>query len=184
QGYHVIKQISYPQAEDKLFSSLYLKKHFVDIRKKKKKKKKQIFCTPEMNFQLLVFFAITICLAFDDSFNFTSANLTCNSCSFGLSTKCLIRGTVECTMSEPNCYTGKAEFPSIIGALGLITQGCLKTETCNTTENGEILGAMYKTTYTCCNTDKCNKVTDGSGSVHLSLAATLSATLVAFLRDC
>ncbi|KAG7457560.1 hypothetical protein MATL_G00228390 [Megalops atlanticus] len=105
--------------------------------------------------------------------------LTCNQCSVGILGKCLIPGSVDCSASEPNCYTGKAEFPSISGFLGFNTQGCLGSSQCNTTTNGTILSAAYTVTRTCCATDKCNPVVSGAGSVQLSLTAAVSAALVA-----
>ncbi|KAJ8366501.1 hypothetical protein AAFF_G00353210 [Aldrovandia affinis] len=75
----------------------------------------------------------------------------------------------------PNCYTGKAEFPSISGFFGFNTQGCLDSASCNSTTNGTILGATYMVTRTCCTTDNCNPVVSRAGSVQLSLTAAISA---------
>ncbi|KAJ8373159.1 hypothetical protein AAFF_G00270650 [Aldrovandia affinis] len=105
--------------------------------------------------------------------------LTCNECSVGILGRCLIPDSVECDASMPNCYTGKAAFPSISEFLGFNTQGCLDSASCNSTTNGTILGAAYTVTRTCCATDNCNPVVSGAGSVQLSLTAAASAALVA-----
>ncbi|KAJ8355054.1 hypothetical protein AAFF_G00104110 [Aldrovandia affinis] len=74
----------------------------------------------------------------------------------------------------PNCYTGKAAFPSISGFLGFNTQGCLASASCNSTTNGTILGATYLMTRTCCHRQLQTRG-QRAGSVQLSLTAAASA---------
>ncbi|XP_061072423.1 sperm acrosome membrane-associated protein 4-like [Conger conger] len=135
-----------------------------------------------MNVRLLVVFVLSVSLegiSDDRSLNNGTASLTCNKCSVGLFGTCLMPGFVECDASEPNCYTGRAEFPSISGFLGFNTQGCLDSSSCNTITNGTILGAGYTITCTCCTTDLCNPVVSGAAPVQLSLSVAASAALLA-----
>ncbi|KAG9327918.1 hypothetical protein JZ751_005310 [Albula glossodonta] len=127
-----------------------------------------------MDIRLCVILAVATCFYVDGILG-----LTCNKCSVGIFGHCLIPDSMDCDDSSPNCYTGKAEFPSISGFLGFNTQGCLDSASCNSTTNGTILGAAYTVTRSCCSTDSCNPVVSGSGSVRLSLTAAACAALVA-----
>ncbi|KAJ8334969.1 hypothetical protein SKAU_G00406080 [Synaphobranchus kaupii] len=125
-----------------------------------------------MNRILCGIFTVAVCFLLADA-------LTCNQCIVGIFGTCLIRDSVLCEASEPNCFTGKAEFPTVSSFLGFNTQGCIDSASCNRTTNGTILGALYTVKITCCATDSCNPVVSGAGSVQLSLTAATSAALVA-----
>ncbi|KAJ8273789.1 hypothetical protein GJAV_G00105540 [Gymnothorax javanicus] len=129
-----------------------------------------------MNRILCGIFAVAACFILSEA-------LTCNKCPVGIFGTCLIPSSEECLASQPNCFTGKAEFPSISGFLGFNTQGCIDTNSCNKTTNGTILTVEYVVTRTCCSTDKCNPVS-GASTVRLSLTAAASAALVASVWGC
>ncbi|KAJ8267442.1 hypothetical protein COCON_G00126140 [Conger conger] len=121
-------------------------------------------------------FAVAVCFLFGGRL---SDALMCNKCIAGIFGRCLIPDSVECVASEPNCFTGIAEFPTITSFLGFNTQGCSDSGSCNATTNGTILGAPYTVTTTCCSTDNCNPVVSGAPSAQLSLGAAMSAALLA-----
>ncbi|XP_076862158.1 uncharacterized protein LOC143514625 isoform X2 [Brachyhypopomus gauderio] len=103
----------------------------------------------------------------------TAQGLKCNTCPVGIISKCFLGSAQTCTGDNNNCYTATAVF-NVTGVLSMYTSGCTASTNCNNSV-GSVLGAGYTITRTCCSTDLCN----GADGVQLSLAAALSAALLA-----
>ncbi|XP_056154877.1 lymphocyte antigen-6, epidermis [Lampris incognitus] len=100
--------------------------------------------------------------------------LTCKQCPIGIFGTCLFPNDVVCDNSTLNCFTGEASFNST-GLISLHTRGCLDSDLCGKTLTGAIFEAGFTSSFQCCQTDLCN----GASHAHLSLAAALSATILA-----
>ncbi|XP_062291373.1 lymphocyte antigen-6, epidermis [Scomber scombrus] len=100
-------------------------------------------------------------------------SLTCNTCTVGITGKCLFTSTETCDNSTPHCYWGELVF-NISSLVRVQLRGCLDTARCNQTETDSLLTTGYTITRTCCSTDRCN----GATSLQLHLTAALGTALM------